>query len=368
MTIKDVAKRAGVGIATVSRALHGSSQVSPETAARVRKVIEELGYRPNTNAQSLASGRSHMLGLVVSDITNPFFPELIKGFEDMALLHGYDVFVASTNYDPARTALCVKRMIERKIDGVAIMTSEVDPSLPDTFAKRKVPLVFLDVGQVARGVSNVKVDYANGIAQAVDHLRALGHSRIAFISGPLRLESVRERRDAFLKRLNEPRGGPRREALVEEGNHKVDGGFNAMLRVLERAPGTTAVIASNDLTAIGALRAIRQHGLRVPDDISVVGFDDIQMAQFTEPPLTTVKLVRTEVARLACEALLHSIKTHGTGVEFHMGTSLVIRASTGHARVDVPDPSGVHSVRLSPTATPVTAQNPPAGPLPTSRS
>ncbi len=331
MTIKDVAKRAGVGIATVSRALHGSKQVSPETAARVRKVIEELGYRPNTNAQSLASGRSHLLGLVVSDITNPFFPELIKGFEGVALDHGYDVFVASTNYDPARTALCVKRMIERKIYGVAIMTSEIDPSLPDIFAKRKVPLVFLDVGEVACGVSNVKIDYAHGIAQAVDHLRALGHSRIAFISGPLRLESVRERRDAFLDRLNDS-GSPQLDSLVEEGNHKADGGFEAMERVLERAPCVTAVIASNDLTAIGALRAIRQHGLRVPEDISVVGFDDIQMAQFTEPPLTTVKLVRTEVARLACEALLHSIKNRGTGVEFRVSTSLVVRASTGPAR------------------------------------
>lgn len=345
MTIKDVAKRAGVGIATVSRALHGSPLVSPETAARVRKVIEELGYRPNTNAQSLASGRSHMLGLVVSDITNPFFPELIKGFEDVALHHGYDVFVASTNYDPARTALCVKRMIERKIDGVAIMTSEVDPSLPDTLSKRKVPLVFLDVGQVARGVSNVKIDYAHGITQAVKHLSDLGHSRIAYISGPLRLESVRERRDAFLKRLNDPRGGPRLEAFVEEGDHKVEGGFEAMLRLLDRAPGATAVVASNDLTAIGALGAIRQRGLRVPEDISVVGFDDIQMAQFTAPPLTTVRLVRTEVARLACEALLHTIKTHGTGVEFRIGTSLVVRASTGRARVDLPGAAEVGARR-----------------------
>ncbi len=336
MTIKDVAKRAGVGIATVSRALHGSPQVSRETAARVRKVIEELGYRPNTNAQSLASGRSQMLGLVVSDITNPFFPELIKGFEEVALHNGYDVLVASTNYDPARTALCVRRMIERKIDGVAIMTSEVDPSLHDTFAQRKVPLVFLDVGEVARGVSNVKVDYAHGITQAVEHLRTLGHTRIAFISGPLRLESVRERRDAFLKRLADARGGGPHEALLEEGNHKVDGGFKAMLRLLDRAPGVTAVIASNDLTAIGAMRAIRKRGLRVPEDISVVGFDDIQMAQFTEPPLTTVKLVRTEIARLACEALLHSIQAHGAGVEFRMSTSLVVRASTGRARRDQP--------------------------------
>ena len=327
-TIKDVAKRAGVGIATVSRTLHNSPRLKPETAARVRKAIEELGYRPNTNAQSLASGRSHMLGLVVSDLTNPFFPELVKGFEDVALRNGYDLFVASTNYDPSRMALCVQRMLERKIDGVAVITSEVDASLTDSFARRKVPLVFLDVGKVGKGVSNVKVDYAHGIVTAVQHLRELGHSRIAFISGPLRLESARERRDAFLGCQRDSGEGQRRDP-VEQGNHKVDGGLRAMERLLDRDPRPTAVLASNDLTAIGALRAIRKRGLRVPEDISVVGFDDIQMAEFTEPPLTTVRLLRTEVARLACDALLQLIRTGGAGAEFRVGTSLIVRASTG---------------------------------------
>ncbi len=331
MTIKDVAKRAGVGIATVSRTLHGSPQVSPGTAARVVKAVEELGYRPNTNAQSLASGRSHMLGLMVSDITNPFFSELVKGFEDVSLHNGYDVLVASTNYDPARTALCVRRMIERKIDGVAIMTSEVDPSLEDIFAGRKVPLVFLDVGRVRKGVSNVKVDYGGGITQAVQHLHDLGHHRIAFISGPELLESARERRDAFVRRMEESRSCTRHKILIEESNHRVDGGLKAMLRLLESTPPPTAVVASNDLTAIGAMRAIRQRGLRVPEDISVVGFDDIQMAEFTEPALTTVRLLRTEVARLACDALVQSIRTRGTGAEFRVVTDLVVRCSTARA-------------------------------------
>jgi LacI family transcriptional regulator len=331
-TIKDVARRAGVGIATVSRTLHNSSRLRPETAARVRQAIEELGYRPNTQAQSLASGRSHMLGLVVSDISNPFFPGLVKGFEEVALGNGYDVFVASTNYDPARTALCVHRMIERKLDGVAIMTSEIDPGLTDSFARHKVPLVFLDVGKVGRGVSNVKIDYARGIAQAGEHLHELGHRRIAFISGPVNLRSAWERREAFLERLSEHGIRQPDALLIEEGNHKVDGGLRAMLRLLERCPHPTAVLTSNDLTAIGALRGIRQYGLRVPEDISVVGFDDIQMAEYTEPPLTTVRLQQSEVASLACKALLQLIRTPGMGSELGVGTSLVIRASTAQAR------------------------------------
>jgi LacI family transcriptional regulator len=331
-TIKDVARRAGVGIATVSRTLHNSSRLRPETAARVRQAIEELGYRPNTHAQSLASGRSHMLGMVVSDISNPFFPGLVKGFEEVALADGYDVFVASTNYDPARTALCVHRMIERKLDGVAIMTSEIDPGLTDSFARHKVPLVFLDVGKVGRGVSNIKIDYACGIAQAVVHLRGLGHRRIAFISGPVNLRSAWERREAFLERLSERGNAQPDGLLIEEGNHKVDGGVQAMLRLLERRPHPTAVLTSNDLTAIGAMHGIRQFGLRVPEDISVVGFDDIQMAEFTEPPLTTVRLQQSEVARLACNALLQLIRTPGMGAQLDVGSALVIRSSTAQAR------------------------------------
>src|ERR1039457_5464408 len=144
-------------------------------------------------------------------------------------------------------------------------------------------------------------------SQVVEHLSGLGHRRIAFISGPDSLASARERRDAFLRLLSDPCFGAWRETATEEGNHKVDGGLKAMLRLLARAPRPTAVMASNDLTAIGAMRAIRQRGLRVPEDISVVGFDDIQMAEFTEPPLTTVRLLRTEIARLACDALVQSI-------------------------------------------------------------
>ena len=335
MTIREVAERAGVGIATVSRTLHNSSRVSPETAARVRRAMQELGYRPNTHAQSLVSGRSHMLGLVVSDIINPFFPELIQGFQDVALQHGYDVFIASTGYDSSRMSHCVGRMIERKVDGVAIMTSEIDPSLTAQFANRKVPLVFLDVGKPGNGISNVRIDYAGGITDAVGHLLGLGHTDIAFISGPVELKSARERRTAFLSALHVLG----REQLVEEGNHRVDGGVSAMTRLLRGATMPTAVLGSNDLTAIGALHGIHAAGLRVPEDISVVGFDDIAMSEFTVPPLTTVRLPRAELARVACDALLGMIGAGGKGAEVRLGTELIIRRSTSHRRTAKPTPA-----------------------------
>jgi len=344
MTIKQVAKRARVSIATVSRTLHNSASVSPETAERVRRAIKHFDYHPDTNAQTLVSGRSRILGLVVSDITNPFFPELIRGFQDVALENGYDVLIAATNYESARMAHSVGRMIERKTDGVAIMTSEMDRSLINQLASRKVPLVFLDVGKVRKGVCNIKVDYAQGITQAVDHLRGLGHSRIAFISGPGTLKSARVRREAFLRCLG--RRVTEHSDLVEEGNHKVDGGLSAITRLLQRQNPPTAVLASNDLTAIGALRGIRQAGLSIPEDVSVVGFDDIDMAQFTEPPLTTVRLLRSELASLACNALLQSIRGNTKGAEFGIGTHLIIRESTGKAKAKrrvITMPSGVRS-------------------------
>jgi len=328
MSIHEVARKARVSTATVSRALHNNPKVNPETAARVWQAIRELNYYPNTHARSLASGRSHMIGLIVSDITNPFFPELVKGFENAALARGYDTIISSTNYDPSRMAIAVRRMLERKVDGVAIMTSEIDKSLTDELATREVPMVFLDVGVPGRGVWNLKVDYAGGITLAARHLLDLGHRRIAFISGPSELKSAGIRRTAFLECLRSV-DIIEDERLVEQGNHRIDGGLVAMSRLLQVGKRPTAVLTSNDLTAIGALRGIREARLRVPEDVSVVGFDDIDLAAFTEPPLTTVRLSRAAIADKAIECLLNT-PNPGTdqGTETLIGTELIIREST----------------------------------------
>lgn len=332
MDIRQVAKRAGVSTATVSRTINNLHQVRPGTARRVWKAIEELKYFPNTQARSLVSGRSRIVGLIVSDITNPFFPELVKGFEDAATESGYEVLLSNTQYDSARMATGVRRMLERKVDAVAIMTSEMDRSLTQQLAHRNIPMVFLDVGKVDRHVSNIRVDYARGIAQAVRHLLELGHHRIEFISGPGELKSARIRRSAFLKAMKEG-GILGNDYAIETGNHRIDGGLQAMSRIFDRSPLPTAVLCSNDLTAIGSLGAIRRHGLHVPDDISVVGFDDIALAEFTEPPLTTVRLPRQELAGKAFEALLASLNdTSSMGVEFAILPELVVRESTAKAR------------------------------------
>lgn len=332
MNMARVAVKAGVSTATVSRTLNGRGVVHPTTADRVWRAIRELGYYPNSHARSLASGRSHTLGLMISDIANPFFPELVKGFEDTAIQQNYAVTVTNTGYDSARMALGVRRLIEHQVDGVAIMTSEIDRHLIDQLTSRGVPLVFLDVGTVKTRVSNICVDYATGIHEAVDHLRKLGHRRIAFISGPIKLKSARMRRTAFLDSIAEFRLD-RDRSLMVEGNHMVDGGQTAASKLLALRRPPTAILASNDLTAIGALRAIHAAGLDVPRDISLVGFDDIELSQYTDPPLTTVRLSRRELGKAAFDALADMLgESSEHGQELRVSTKLVLRESTARCK------------------------------------
>jgi DNA-binding LacI/PurR family transcriptional regulator len=247
--------------------------------------------------------------------------------------NGQEVLVANTNYDPARMELCVTRMLQRKVDGVAIMTSEMDPRFITEFQNREIPLVFLDTG-TARGLtSNIVADYASGVDAAVEHIVGLGHTEIAFIAGPAMLRSAQVRREAFVACLERRGIGA---GLMEEGNHQVLGGHEAMARLLERTTRPTAVLASNDMTAIGALGAIHESGLQAPRDISIVGFDDIQISAFTQPALTTVRLSRDEIARVAFRALYSVRQDGGKGAEYRVPTSLVLRSSTGRPPRNAP--------------------------------
>ncbi len=334
MNITAVARKARVSTATVSRTINGSANVSPRTAERVRRAIDSLGFYPNTNARALGSGRSSLYGLIISDITNPFFPEIVKAFEDVAVEHQQEVLIANTNYDPERMETCVRRMLQRKVDGVAIMTSEMDDRLIEVFSRRQVPLVFLDTGAPGPGVSSVRIDYPAGIAAAVEHLTDQRHREIAFISGPLSLNSARVRLDAFIGNLDRKRlvAHPR---MIQEGNHRVDGGHGAMRRILASGASPTAVLCSNDLTAIGAMGAIYEHGLRIPEDISVIGYDGIQLSAFTHPSLTTLSVDREEIANTAFNSLFKARHPQGgtpaQGEEHIVHPSLVVRNSTGPA-------------------------------------
>src|SRR5918993_261196 len=289
MNIAEIARRANVSTATVSRTLNQSGPVKAATAKKVWRVVTELNYYPNSHARALVSGRSRLIGLIVSDITNPFFPELIEAFQGLAAEKHYDILLTSTDYLTERMAECLRRMLERKVDGVAMMTSEMDMSLIKELGKRNVPIVFMDVGRVGPRMSHVLIDYAHGIRQAVDHVVGLGHRNVAFITGPLDLHSARTRRQAFLDGLRHHGLTPDRK-MIREGTHTAEGGQQAMSALLRLSRPPTAVVCSNDWTAIGALHAVHAAGLTVPADISIVGFDDIPLTRYTNPALTTVRM------------------------------------------------------------------------------
>jgi LacI family transcriptional regulator len=220
-------------------------------------------------------------------------------------------------------------MLERKVDGVAMMTSEMDMSLIKELGKRNVPIVFMDVGQMGPRMSHVAIDYGNGIRQAVNHVVALGHRNIAFISGPLDLHSARTRRQSFLDSMRHHNLPPDRK-MIREGTHSAEGGEQAMGSLIRLSRPPTAVVCSNDWTAIGALHAAHAAGLRVPEDISIVGFDDIPMAQYANPPLTTVRMTARDVGATAFNALFRLIGEEAVeGDVYQIPTKLIVRSSTG---------------------------------------
>ncbi|MFZ0859858.1 MAG: LacI family DNA-binding transcriptional regulator [Candidatus Sulfotelmatobacter sp.] len=331
MDIREIARRTKVSTATVSRAINRVPTVDPQLAKRVWKVVDELGYYPNTQARALVLGRSRIFGLIVSEITNPFFPEIVQTFENLAVENNYEILITSTVHDPKRMESSVRRMIERRVDGVAVLTFGMEETLLEHLRFRKVPLVFVDVGPDVPGIANIQINYQNGIRQAVQHLAALRHTRIAFVTGPLHLKSALARRDAFKASMTEI-GLP--SDLIVIGDHRMEGGMQALLELNRLTNRPTAVLCSNDMTAIGVMREAYEQNIKIPDDLSVVGFDDIRLAEFTIPPLTTVQMSQRELAKIAFQALLNEVESEPSSRQRHkyeLITSLVLRRSTALA-------------------------------------
>ncbi len=327
--IKDVARLAGVSTATVSHVINKTRFVSEETKQRVLVAIENVGYTPNVFARNLASGQSRTLGLIISDITNPFFPDLVKSIQEKALELSYDVLILNTNYDPERDAPYVQRLLELQVRGVMVLTTEMDLKVLERLASRKIAVVFLDIGKVGPHTSNIRVNYEDGVHQAVEHLLDLGHRQIAFISGPPQFPSAQIRREAFLRAMKKQKASLHTEPVIFEGDFKMESGQQAVKELLALKHRPTAIVAANDLMAVGALRELARAKLRVPKDISVIGCDDIWLAKLTEPPLTTVMIPRAEIGAAAVEAVLHV--DGKLGREIRIPTQLIVRESTGAA-------------------------------------
>lgn len=328
ISIKDVAARAGVSTATVSHVLNETRKTQPETRERVLAAVEELGYTLNRAAQNLAAGRSSLLGLIISDIRNPFFPDLTAAFQDQALLHQMDAMVLNTNYDAQRTLDCVRRLIGLRVPGVAVLTSQIDPAVIQQLAAKRISAVYLDLGRVDEHIANIIIDYEQGIAEALEHLATLGHRQIGYIGGPTHLPSAQRRKRAFLETAARVGVTP---SGIMDSDFTVQGGYFAASKLLASYQ-PTAVIGGNDLSAIGALHCAYDRGLQVPKDLSIVGFDDIAFAEYTQPALTSVSIPRQEIGKVAFQALWEMIsQQQAVGKEFRLETRLVPRQSTAPA-------------------------------------
>jgi len=333
MTLHEIAKRANVSIATVSRTINCVPNVDPSLARRVRKVIEEVGYYPNTHARALVSGRSRIFGLLVWDTIGPFLPEIVQTFEKLGFEHNYEIFLSSIARDQCQMEVAVRRMIERRVEGLAILSFEKQSSLIELCRGRNLPIVVLDKKSPEPLLKTVRIDHMHGVRQVVQHLAALGHIRIALIAGQARLRTAVTRKIAFQECMKEI-GLEIPPQLLVEGDNTLEAGMKA-LSVLATLPDRpSAVLCSNDMTAIGVMRGAFELGLNVPRDLSVAGFDDNQIAQFATPPLTTVQMSYVEVANAAFRTLLDLVEAQCNGAlreVYAIQSNLVLRCSTNLA-------------------------------------
>lgn len=331
MDMREIAKIAGVSSATVSRVINGSNLVRLKTAERVREIIRETKFVPNGSATTLKYGRSGSYGLIIPDMMNPFFSEFIRSFEEILVARRQDMFMALTDHHASRMQDTIHRMLVRQVDGVALLASEIETEPIETMIRNRVPLVTMDRRQVGQGLSDVSVNYVTGMNQAVELLKELRHQKIGYIGGSSGLSISDHRIQAFMTALDKV-GLKSDPQFLLTGNYRVTGGEAAITELLTKKDRPTAIIAANDLTAIGALRALHKHGLSAPRDMSIVGFDDIELCELFDPPMTTIRLPRHEMAERFATALESSAKEpHAAGKIYTIKTSLVIRGTTGPA-------------------------------------
>jgi DNA-binding LacI/PurR family transcriptional regulator len=330
-TITDVARRAGVSKSLVSLVMRGGDHVSPGRRQAVTKAAAELGYRPNAMARSLVQRRTHIVGVMVSDLHNPFFADIVAGIQDQAVRTGYKVLVNTGNRAAAREADALETLLQLRADGLIL----AGPVLEDDVilrASREVPIVL--VGREARdaSVDSVTNDDRAGAEVAVEHCVSLGHRRIGHIDGGQGAGAPDRRRgyEAAMKRL-----GLAAEVSVVSGSYTEEGGHAGGLELLGRRPRPTAIFVANDLAAIGALNAIEESGLKVPDDVSLVGYDNTSLAALRHISLSTIHQPRLEMGQLALSTLLERVdQGRAQPRRVVLSPSLVVRASSAPPRRD----------------------------------
>jgi len=329
MNLEQVARRAKVSTATVSRVLNNASVVKNSTRARVMRAIEELKYHPNLHARHLAGGKSTTIGVIVSNMENPFFFDIYKTIEADARANGFEVVVANTDYRSEQLVTSIRLMIGRRVAGLAAIVSEMEPALMDELTESGIPVVFYDVGAPRKNITNIRVNYRRGVEKVLDYLHNMGHRRLGFVGHHAVLGPINER----LKTVIEAAARfPSMEVRTAADTDTLEGGRLAT-RTLLGGYHPTAIICVNDIMAMGALRELRERGIRVPEDISVTGFDNVKLSEFCYPALTTVHIPRDRIGHIIFERLAPKPGKSEPQVEHEVviDPEFVLRDSTGPA-------------------------------------
>ncbi len=331
VTLRQVATYAGVSITTVSNVIRQWPYISDETRHRVEEAITELGYVPHTIAQGLRTGRTQIIGFIVPDLANPHFAAMVSITEAIAREHGYNVLIFNSRDDAALEVTCIHQVVNRWVDGLMIVQAATAQNTAELLHTLNIPVVAIDRVPVDFIGPSARIDNTLVSELAIDHLYSLGHRRIAHLSGPLGAQPAQERLNGYKRYLQEHQLSYVYSS-THEGTWGAESGYVGMRQILAEAELPTAVYASNDSMAIGALHALYERGLRVPEDISIIGVDDIELTQHLHPPLTTVRQPIDQMARAGIDMLLKCIHTESNPETGHsrkiLTPELVIREST----------------------------------------
>ena len=334
ISIKEVAKAAGISHSTVSRALTDSPLVAAETKQRIQRIAGEMGYIPSAIARGLVTKHTATVGLVVTTIADPFISEVVRGVEENALDSGYSVILCNCNAEPERELACVRTLREKRVDAVIVASSRVGRLYIPLLQELGIPVVLINNQHEGHYVYSVRTDDRRGGHLIGEHLCSLGHRRIAYISGPPNAHSSLERLEGCRLALQE-RGLDIPDEWVVPGNGRTEGGEAGANLLLRCSPRPTAIFCYNDVTAIGALRAVKSAGLCVPADLSLAGYDDIAFAAFVDPPLTTVAQAKYTLGQRAMDMTLSLLNGQGETDDVVFTPHLVERASCAPASPDV---------------------------------
>lgn len=328
--VKDIAFRAGVSSATVSRVLNNKPGVSPKSRKKVLETIEELGYEPNILARSLRVRRTHTIGVLVSDITNPFFAEVVRGIEDVAHKNGFSLILCNSEEDLLKEKQYLTLLRAKRVDGIIFSPSGKNHTEVENTLKLGIPIVSMDRQIDGHEIDSILVENAAGTRMAVHHLASHGYQKIAIISGPQSSTTGKERLEGYLQGINENNLSSD-ESIIMKSDFSLKGAISATNSLMQLSPRPDALLVSNNLMTIGSLQVLSEVGMKIPKDIAVIGFDDMPWAALIDPPLSVISQPAYDMGNLAANVLLNRISKgyEGLPIKMRLNTQLIIRESCG---------------------------------------